>query len=216
LSDDLSTTYTLVGLIEGATYRFTVRAANIYGPGPDSPISSVVASDIPDRMDPITTSRVNTDIITSFLAPADNGATLLEYEIVILHKTTGVYSVDISKCDGVVSSLSCTWPIAYLMSNYAYATGDLPLFKARARNIDGWGEQSNPNSGGATIMTVPAAVTAPTEGSSTSHTQIETYWTALTALADIGGTDITSYALEWDQGSGTWVTLKGDPVAVPG
>jgi len=79
------TSFTLVGVgAAGDTYRFAVRAVNIYGAGPDSAVSAVVASDIPSRMEAVTTARSDTDIVVSFVAPAANGAALTEYEIVVL------------------------------------------------------------------------------------------------------------------------------------
>jgi hypothetical protein len=98
----------------------------------------------------------------------------------------------------VLSGRTCTWGIAYLRTTYAYAIGDLVKFKARAYNSDGWGDQSNPNSGGATIQTVPAAMGAPIEDSATTHQQVALTWAELTTVADRGGATITSYMLEWD------------------
>jgi hypothetical protein len=118
-------------------------------------------------------------------------------------------------CDGssapVMAALSCSWPMSSLSSTYSYATGDLVSFAARAYNSDGWGAYSNPNTAGATIMTLPAAMGTPIEGALTSYTQIQATWSALASVNAQGGTPITSYSLEWDQGSGTFVVLKGDP-----
>jgi uncharacterized membrane protein len=46
----------------------------------------------------------------------------------------------------------------------------------------------------------------------TSNTQIQIEWTALTTLAQTGGSDITSYNVYWDQGSlvDEWVSLIGE------
>jgi len=101
--------------------------------------------------------------------------------------------------------------MAYLTATYSYAVGDLVRFKARANNADGWGDESNPNTGGATIMTVPVAMGPPIEDAATSHAQVALTWAELTTVSDTGGTPITSYSLEWDQGSGNWAALKGDP-----
>jgi titin len=216
LNDALVATYTIVGLTEGTSYRFKIRAVNIYGASPDSGEVTIVASDIPSKMDPMSTARSGTDIVSTFAAPADNGAAIERYEIMIYNQGTSTYVEDTSQCDGTSSTvrtnLACTWAISYLQSTYSYAIGDLVLFKARAYNVDGWGAQSNANSGGATIMTVPVAGPAPTEGSGTSHDQIQVDWAPLSALADYGGSAITSYALEWDEGTaGSYVVLKGDP-----
>jgi titin len=216
LHDADVTTYTQPGLTEGTSYRFKIRAVNIYGAGPDSAEVTIVASDIPSKMDPVSTARSGTDIVSSFTTPAHNGADIDKYEIVIYDKGTSQYVEDTAQCDGnsadVKQNLECTWAISYLQNTYSYLIGDLVLFKARAHNADDWGAQSNPNLGGATIMTVPVAGPTPTEDPSTSYQQMVVNWAALTSLTDIGGTSITSYALEWDNGSaGSYVVLKGDP-----
>jgi hypothetical protein len=94
------TSYTVVGATEGATYRFMVQAANIYGSGPPSAAADVVASDIPSRMEAVTTTRDGTDIVLTWVAPADNGAALTAYEIVVLDQASGTFVEDTSKCDG--------------------------------------------------------------------------------------------------------------------
>lgn len=73
------TSHTLVGVAQGATYRFAVRAVNIYGSGPNSAASSIVASDSPSRMETLTTVRSGTNIVVSFAAPASNGAVITKY-----------------------------------------------------------------------------------------------------------------------------------------
>lgn len=43
----------------------------------------------------------------------------------------------------------------------------------------------------------------------TSETQIEVHWTALLTNAEIGGSAILSYNLQFDQGAGLWSDLVG-------
>lgn len=49
----------------------------------------------------------------------------------------------------------------------------------------------------------------PTRGSSTTVSQIQVNWVALTTDADKGGSTILSYHLQWDQGTGSWADLIG-------
>ena len=49
----------------------------------------------------------------------------------------------------------------------------------------------------------------PTRGTSTSISQIQVDWVALTLDADKGGSTILSYHLQWDQGTSTYVDLIG-------
>ena len=48
-----------------------------------------------------------------------------------------------------------------------------------------------------------------TSGSATSHSQIELDWTALTSPNN-GDSAITSYGIQWDQGTSTYVELIGE------
>jgi len=49
LIDALVTTFTVTGVTGGTTYRFAVRARNIYGYGPTSTILVVVPADAPGK-----------------------------------------------------------------------------------------------------------------------------------------------------------------------
>jgi hypothetical protein len=126
---------------------------------------------------------------------------------------SSAYGEDLTDCDGstaaVQTAMSCTFAFTGLMSAYQYTVGDLVRFRARARNSDGWGDYSSPNSGGATVMMVPVTMGAPVEGASTSSTQIQVTWSALTSVAATGGTAITSYELDWDGGGSGWTALVG-------
>src|SRR5437762_1734809 len=53
-------------------------------------------------------------------------------------------------------------------------------------------------------------MSAPVSGSSTSESQIEVTWSALTTPSN-GGSTITSYNLQWDSGSAgvTWTDVVG-------
>jgi hypothetical protein len=175
LRDALATTYTVVGVTEGSSYRFTVRAVNIYGAGPDSAAATIRASDVPSPMAAVTTTRDGLDLTASFTAPATNGAAIEEYEILLWSPKDSAY-LEHPNCDGAQSAIqtskTCSFAFLHLNATYQYNTGDLVLFKARARNADGWGGFSAPNSLGSTIMTVPAAIDAPVEGAATSMSQI--------------------------------------------
>ena len=83
--------------------------------------------------------------------------------------------------------------------------------RVSALNSIGWNQVSNVNSLGATIRTEPVQMSAPTRGSQTSETQVEVEWTALTAVDDLRGSVITSYHLQWDEGTTgvSWYDLTG-------
>jgi hypothetical protein len=48
--------------------------------------------------------------------------------------------------------------------------------------------------------------------STSTATSLSITWSALTLSSYTGGSAITSYKLEWDQGTSTWAILVGDPV----
>ena len=50
------------------------------------------------------------------------------------------------------------------------------------------------------VEDVPGVIITLTEGSLTNESQIELEWDALTEHAEIGGSEVTSYNLQWDAG----------------
>ena len=60
-----------------------------------------------------------------------------------------------------------------------------------------------------TIQTVPTKMPAP-EVSDLTMTSIELIWSELVFDQDTGGTPVLSYSLEWDQGTGAFVSLVGE------
>jgi hypothetical protein len=78
------------------------------------------------------------------------------------------------------------------------------LVKVRVspQNLIGSGTVSATNTDGAKVRTVPSTINDPFRGSSTITTSIQVSWTALTAPSN-GNSDILSYQLVWDAGSGT-------------
>jgi hypothetical protein len=63
LTTDLATSHTIVGVTEGASYRFVVRAVNIYGTGADSSEATIRASDVPSRMNTVSTTRSSLSVL---------------------------------------------------------------------------------------------------------------------------------------------------------
>jgi hypothetical protein len=215
LTSTLATSHTIVGVTEGAFYRFVVRAVNVYGTGVDSTEATIRASDVPSRVDTLTTTRSGLSVDASWLEPSDNGAAVTAYQVELWDPSTSAYVEDTVGCNGasaaVITARSCSFVFTELMSTYSYAVGDLFVLRARAYNDDGWGERSSANTAGATIMTVPVAMGTAIEDGLTSSTQIVLTWAALVTTVDIGGTEITSYEVSWDAGSGgsSWTALRG-------
>ena len=83
LSSVLATEHTIVGVREGAVYRFKLQAVNILGPGPLSTEVSIRASDVPSQMKALATTRSKLNLVMTYSVPSDNGAAIEEYEIQI-------------------------------------------------------------------------------------------------------------------------------------
>lgn len=108
-----------------------------------------------------------------------------------------------------MGNMYCTIAISSLISNHGYAIGDLVKAKAYATNARGSGSESSPNTTGDIIALVPQ--TAPTPvASSISATTLALSWSALSLDSETGGLAITSYNLEYDQGTSNWAEVQGE------
>lgn len=81
------------------------------------------------------------------------------------------------------------------------------VVKIRAKNVNGWGEYSVPNTSGALIQTEPGTMTDPYRGDETTEAKLHVVWDVLT---DNGGTAITSYHLQYKKStSNDWIDKQG-------
>ena len=111
-----------------------------------------------------------------------------------------------------MGQLYCIIPMTeFTAASLAYVLDDIALFRISAVNAYGTSTVSATNSAGAQVRTVPGTMNAPVRGSSSTLTQIEVTWTALSSSAETGNSAITSYHLEWDSGTNgaTFTTLTG-------
>ena len=94
--------------------------------------------------------------------PADAGDEITAYQVQLYVPASDSYIEDLSYCDGsvqeVIDGLSCQFPQLYLGSTYGYTVGSLLQVRVRAFNVNGWGEYSQLNTGGAIIQNVPTVV----------------------------------------------------------
>lgn len=149
-------------------------------------------------------------------APASNGSPLLAYEILFSTTPGGEPTAeDSAYCDGsvaaVVAARECTIPMSQFWlatagSPFGFVQGDQLSLKIRASNSMGYGAYSAVLTGGPIIETVPdSPSTSPARdeaGTTTTQIAVEMEEVAALSLA-AGGSTITSYNLEWNQGSGT-------------
>jgi len=66
--------------------------------------------------------------------------------------------------------------MVYLNTQYSYTYGDILQGIARAHNTYGWGEFSKVNAVGASIITRPTKMDAPTLGINTDKDTLEITW----------------------------------------
>jgi hypothetical protein len=215
-TDYLLTHFTVSsGLVPGERYRFRVRARNALGWGVWSPEASVKAATRPAKTPVVDTTLDSTTggIRVTITAPDDNAETITAYRIEIAHGAS--WSEEPTSCDGssaqVLASRSCLIPMsAMLEAPFDLVYGDPIEVRAQAANAYGWGELSDPAST-LTVKTVPAAVAAPVRATGTTTTMLKLEWAALETDADIGGAAITSYNVQWDEGTSgaSWTHLQG-------
>lgn len=185
---------TVLGLVNGTSYRFTVTARNIAGSGPPSvPSNAVTPAAVPGAPTVAYASAGNAQAVVSWVAPLDDGgAPVTSY--VVTSSPGGLTATAVGTTQVAVTGLT---------------NGTLYTFTVRAKNVAGLGPPSL-SSNAVTPITVPgppSGVTA-TEGNGSSTIS----WTP---PADTGGAAITGYAVTASPGglkvstTATTATLSG-------
>jgi hypothetical protein len=196
-----------------------VRAANIYGYGDYSPVTTIQAAQEPGLVAPASLSTVeeSTDVRLAWSAPAANNDPITAYRVEILQKDGG-YAEELTHCNGadatIVASATCIVPFTVLRASpYLLVQGDAVRFTVAAYNVYGWGATSQLNYVQvATIQTEPAAPSAPVYEPLSSTASTATFsWAGITAGSfETGGSAILSYNLQMKAGASTvWTEVHG-------
>jgi hypothetical protein len=90
----------MTGLVLGTTYEFTIEAQNSVGYSSPSAILSFLHAIEPEAPSTLTTSNSGTGVIIDWTEPANNGAAITSYTILI-EQSDGTFSVDSTNCDGL-------------------------------------------------------------------------------------------------------------------
>jgi hypothetical protein len=162
----------------------------------------------------VVTTNNGTAVRISWNLPHNGGSTILEYKIEIKQADNN-YSVN-ENCLGsvptIITNRYCDMPMqALIQTPYNLLQGISVIAKISSRNVNGWSEESTPNSTGALIQVSPLKpLNSPSKNSLTNKNQIVVDMTALVNPIN-GGSSITSYELQYDNGTGgiTYTTLKG-------
>jgi len=138
--------------------------------------------------------------------PSSNGNAITSYKIEIQAASTS-WLTETTHCDGnsndVFFNRYCVIPMSVLTTApFSLTLNTLVQVRASALNTYGQSTPSYVNTLGARVRTIPVQMSNPTRGSDTSETQIQVNWATLSGT-NTGNSDILSYALYWDNGSGT-------------
>ncbi|TNV75036.1 hypothetical protein FGO68_gene6423 [Halteria grandinella] len=207
------TSYPTQAIVGGTRYKFKYRAVNIHGPGPYSTEVLFYASTIPDKLDPATTSLLNSTVTIAWLpTPNDHKQTVTAYRVKVRNKA-GTFVEDTAICNGVkaavVSSLKCSAAMLLFTTNLNLAIDDLIVVQVEAMNVMGYSIASNSNTDGITAKKLPqTAPSSLSRGVNTGKTVVHLNWVGITANVDTGGQDV-DYKVYFDKSTGgtSWYTL---------
>ncbi|MCX6720204.1 MAG: fibronectin type III domain-containing protein [Candidatus Staskawiczbacteria bacterium] len=196
---------TVLGLTNGTSYKFTVKARNIAGQGPASTASdSIIPATAPDAPTGLNAVRGNSSgkVDLTWAAPENKGGLeiinyLVEYEPVSAPDTWQQF--------GHTPDPATSITVINLINGTQYE------FRVSAINDNDIGPGSPSSTANATPATIPGAPTigTPTRGGSN---EIKVYFTA---PADTGGSDILDYTAT-SIPEGHTSTASSSPITVSG
>ncbi len=175
--------YTDTGLTNGTAYTYTVRAQNAAGYGSYSMEVVAVPRTVPSAPSAPSVTPGNGQVVITWTAPANNGATITSYEVY----QDGTY---------IGTTTSTTLTKTGLTNGTAYT------YTVRAYNAAGWGNQSAGTK--ATPRTVPNAPSTPQVTPGVGKNTI--YWTAPAN----NGAAITKYEVSRKTGSGAYAVVNAN------
>lgn len=150
----------MTGITGGSTYKFRVRAKNLYGWGAFSSETSIMASQQPDPVPSIDTANVDTKVIITWAAPMTNYADLLSYTLQVLNSNRKDYADANSYCDedsaNLLTDRKCSMTLTELRAApFSLTYNQIVVARVKSENIYGVSDYSQPNILGATIRTEP-------------------------------------------------------------
>ncbi|MCP3681809.1 MAG: fibronectin type III domain-containing protein, partial [bacterium] len=207
--------YTLSSLISGKSYMFKYRGINIYGDGVFSNPTTIVAGNIPSQPSSPTVSYSSSDIKITWTDSSDMGGLSATKYRVKVKLTDGSYKEDTTNCDGTDSTIKtnkyCDIPMSVFWTTpYSFKLNDAVVAKVEVENSLGWSAQSNDsNTNIVTLLKPTTPSSSPTNGSTTTESQIELNITPISSSPENGGSPINNYTIEWDNGTtkSTWTKV---------
>lgn len=117
----LQLSYTALSLVQGTTYKFKVKARNLYGFSEFSDAVSILAAQPPAVPSAPVTIWQPDDVIVQWTAPDNGGKAISEYTVYLLQNDGSTYSVELSNCNGadtvIRDAAQCTIPVAVLKAS---------------------------------------------------------------------------------------------------
>ena len=188
-----STSYTVTGLTNGSSYTFRVSAITARGTGPASTASAAATpSTTPGQPNAPQATRGDTQVLLSWLAPADGGSAVTGYKV---EKEMGGNWTTVS---ADTQSTSTSYTVTGLTNGTAYT------FRVTAINANGAGTASSA-SASVTPVTLPGTPSNLT--ATPSNGQVSLAWSPGSG----GGSSLTGHSVEASTDGGTsWTTVIAD------
>lgn len=134
---------------------------------------TILSATPPDTPTVATTEILGSYVKITWVAPVDNEAIVIEYDVVILD-ASGELKNDLVACDGkdqtILQATECFVPLTTLIgSNFLLTQGDLVQARVSASNSIGTSDYSPINTVGALVETRPLAPASVQRGADTSY-----------------------------------------------
>lgn len=182
---------TVTGLTNGTDYMFRVSGVNAIGRGAVSNMALSTPAAVPDAPTSLNATGGSGEVSLTWTAPAsDGGSTLTDYIVEYKLSASAIWS---TFSDGTSTTASTT--VTGLSNGATYN------FRVSAVNAIGTGSASSTATATTDSTTVPDAPTG--LGATRGDTQVALSWTA---PASNGGSAITDYVVEYNDGGG-WSTF---------
>lgn len=206
-SDSLATTIEITGLTSGQDYALKYRAKNIHGWGDYSAFVVITLAEKPGIPTSVQTANNGVNVDITWVAPSSNGGSTITGYAVYIKQSDNSFSMDSSNC-AEADVLTCSVPMSVLTASpFSLSEGDSVEVYVKAKNTIDYSDQSSSGTFNALAQVVPHAPTsAPVRDASTTATNLVV---DISSVSQTGGSAITSYNIEWDQGTGVWASLKG-------
>ena len=160
------TNYIKTGLIAGISYNFRLRTRNAVGFSSYSTVFTIVAATVPSQPSAPTTtlSGDSANIVIAWTLPTDLGGLSISSYKLEIKTSTATFEKDLTSCDAetsssILSSRSCTIPVAALRSS-PFNLVDSASVTARVTATNSIGSSAVSLEGNGAVL--PNAVSAPT------------------------------------------------------